>query len=77
MQEAEETLVLSLGWEDPFEKGMATYSIILAWRIQWTEEPEGVGSFPRVPPFKQGLWEFGVRKEKARSFPLTFFPFEL
>ena len=29
----------SLGWEDPFEKGMATHSSILAWRIWWIEEP--------------------------------------
>jgi len=29
----------SLDWEDPLEKGMATHSIILAWRIPWTEEP--------------------------------------
>jgi len=28
----------SLGWEDPLEKGMATHSSILAWRIPWTEE---------------------------------------
>ena len=35
----EETWVLSLGWEDPLEKGMATHSSILAWRIPWTEEP--------------------------------------
>ena len=28
-----------LGWEDPLEEGMATYSSILAWRIPWTEEP--------------------------------------
>ena len=28
-----ETWVQSLGWEDPLEEGMATYSIILAWRI--------------------------------------------
>ena len=28
----------SLGWEDALEKGMATYSNILAWRIPWTEE---------------------------------------
>ena len=28
-----ETLVRSLGWEDPLEKGMATHSSILAWRI--------------------------------------------
>ena len=31
-----ETWVRSLGWEDPLEKGMATYSSILAWRIPWT-----------------------------------------
>ena len=30
-----------LGQEDPLEKGMATYSSILAWRISWTEEPGG------------------------------------
>ena len=29
----------SLDWEDPLEEGMATHSNILAWRIQWTEEP--------------------------------------
>ena len=34
-----ETPVRSMGWEDPLEKGMATYSSILAWRIPWTEEP--------------------------------------
>ena len=33
-----ETWVLSLGWEDPLEKGMATHSSVLAWRIPWTEE---------------------------------------
>ena len=33
------TQVQSLGWEDPLEKGMATHSRILAWRIPWTEEP--------------------------------------
>ena len=35
----EETRVQSLGWEGPLEKGMATHSSILAWRIPWTEEP--------------------------------------
>ena len=35
----QETWVLSLGWEDSLEKGMVTYSSILAWRIPWTEEP--------------------------------------
>ena len=31
-----ETWVQSLGWEDPLERGMATHSSILAWRITWT-----------------------------------------
>jgi len=35
----QETWGRSLGWEDPLEKGMATHSSILAWRIPWTEEP--------------------------------------
>ena len=39
-----ETLVPSLGWEDPLEKGMATHFSILAWRIPWTEEPGGLQS---------------------------------
>ena len=34
-----ETQVCYLGLEDPLEKGMATHSIVLAWRITWTEEP--------------------------------------
>ena len=34
--------VLSLGWEDPLEKKMATHSSILAWRILSTEEPVGL-----------------------------------
>ena len=34
----QETWVQSLGQEDPLEKGMATHSSILAWRIPWTEE---------------------------------------
>ena len=33
------TQVRSLGQEDPLEKGMATRSSILAWRVPWTEEP--------------------------------------
>ena len=34
-----EKRVQSMGWEDPVEKGMATHSNILAWKIPWTEEP--------------------------------------
>ena len=35
----------TLGWEDPLEKGLATDSSILAWRIPWTEEP---GELPSI-----------------------------
>ena len=35
----QETQVQSLDLEDPLEKGIATHSSILAWRIPWTEEP--------------------------------------
>ena len=34
-----EIQILSLGWEDPLEKAMATHSSTLAWQIPWTEEP--------------------------------------
>ena len=37
--EMQESWVQSLGWEGPLEKGLATHSSILAWRISWTEEP--------------------------------------
>ena len=39
-----EMKVQFLGWEDPLEEGMATHSSILAWRIPWTEEPDGLQS---------------------------------
>ena len=38
----QETWVQSLGQEDALEKGMATHSSILAWRIPWAEEPGGL-----------------------------------
>ena len=40
----QETQVRSLGQEDPLEKGMVTHSNILAWRIPWIEEPDGLQS---------------------------------
>ena len=36
----QETWIQSLGWEYPLQKGIATHSRILAWRIPWTEEPD-------------------------------------
>ena len=43
--------VQPLDQEDPLEEDMATHSSILAWRIQWTEEPGGLQSI--------GLWRIG------------------
>ena len=40
----QETLVWSLGGEDPLEKEMSTHTRILAWKIPWTEEPGGLKS---------------------------------
>ena len=39
-----ETWIRSLGWEDPLEKGKATHSSILAWRIPWTMQSMGLQS---------------------------------
>ena len=47
MPAVQETWVLSLGWEDLLEEGIATHSRILAWRIPWTEKtcrPQFMGS---------------------------------
>ena len=44
MQEQQEMQVWSLGQEDPLGKEMAPHSIILAWKIPWTEEPGGLQS---------------------------------
>ena len=44
MPTIQETWVQSLCQEDPLEKGMATHSSILAWRLPWTEEPGGLQS---------------------------------
>ena len=42
-----EAWVRSLGWEDPLEKGKATHLSVLAWRIPWTEEPQGLHSMAK------------------------------
>ena len=44
LQESQEMWVLSLGWENRLEEGMATRASILAWRILWTEESGGLHS---------------------------------
>ena len=40
----QEMWVASLGWEDPLEEEMATHFSILAWKIPWTEELDGLQS---------------------------------
>ena len=45
MEKMQETQVWSLGQEDPLEGEMATHSSILAWKISWTEEPNGLVSY--------------------------------
>ena len=64
----QETQFHSLGPEDPLEKGMATHTSILIWRIPRTEEPSGLQSMEsqtaghdRVnDTFKLDVWKWGV-----------------
>ena len=49
----QETWVQSVGQEEPLEKETATYSIILAWKIPWSEEPGGL----------QSMWSLRVRHD--------------
>ena len=44
LPEIQETWVQLLGQKNPLQKGMATHSSILAWRVPWTEEPSGLQS---------------------------------
>ena len=60
----QETQVQSLGWEDALEKGMATHSSILAWRIPWTEEPGGLQSW--------GCKESDMTEQLTLSLSLTW-----
>ena len=46
----QETWIRSLGWEDPLEKEMATFSSILTWEIPWTEEPGGLAWWESLRP---------------------------
>ena len=51
-----ETWAQSLGWEDPLQKGNATHSSILAWRIPWTVWSKGSQSWTRLSDFHFHLW---------------------
>ena len=60
----------SLGQEDPLEEGMATYSSIIAWRIPWTEEPNGLQQDTTIvnqqntAHKKYGKWKFTDQRIK-------------
>ena len=61
MQETQETRVLSLGWEDPLEKGTAIHSSILAWRIPGLYSPwshKELDATERLS-LSLSLWSFG------------------
>ena len=60
--------VQSLGWEDPLEKGMATSSNILAWRIPWTEEPEGLHTVHGVAKSQTQLSDFHLLLGSGSEF---------
>ena len=63
----QETQVPSLGQEDPLEKGMATHSSTLAWRIPWTEEPGGLHSMG----LQRAGHDWATNTQEAQSpFPL-------
>jgi len=64
----QETLVRSLDQEDPLEKGMATHSSILAWRIPWSEEP---GRLQSMRLQSQTRLSSQIRKGIVVSMPIT------
>ena len=61
----QETWVGSLGWEDPLEEEMATYSSILAWRVPWIEEP---GELQSAGSQRVGH-DWGTNTTEAQSLP--------
>ena len=69
-----ETWVQSLGWEDPLEKGKATHSSILAWRIPWTS-PRGRKESGMTEDFHPtslpGPWGMGVSHATPVPSPVT------
>ena len=58
----QETWVWSLGWEDPLQKGMATHSNILDWRIPWIEEPGRLQSMGLQRVGHHRMWPQGASK---------------
>ena len=67
----QDTWIWSLGWEDPLEKGMITYSSILAWRIPQAEEPGGLQTvgYKALGMTKWPAYFFAFRKPTVLQFP--------
>ena len=64
----QETQVRSLGWKDFLQKGMATHSSILAWRIPWTEEPGNAAFHPAsFPLFARPLFSSVTGIDQGRT----------
>ena len=78
------TQVLSLDWDDPLEKGMATHSSVLAWRMLWSEEPGGLHStglqrVRHIPHKKIKLQTISLMKVKVlitQSYPALCNPMD-
>ena len=74
----QKTQVQSLGQENPLEKGMATHSSILTWRIPWTEEPWGRKESDTTEQltlslFIKGAYNFNVLQKSLNSKAIFFF----
>ena len=61
-----------MGWEDPMEKGTATHSSILAWRIPWTEEPGGLQSIGRkeLDTTEATEQQHSLKSHKSKAFEM-------
>ena len=70
----QETLVLSLGQEDPLEKGKATHSSTLAWRIPWTVIVHGVTESDTTEPLSLSLLSKSVLVIKKSMSLLVVWP---
>ena len=73
----QETWVRSLGWEDSLEKGNATHSSFLAWRILWTEEPDRLQSMGLQSQAQRCKFHFqsksfkkGITNKEQKRVPL-------
>ena len=69
----QEIQVHSLGQEDPLEKGMATHSSILVWRIPWTEEVQSMGSWRGGHNRATNTHIFHTNSSRAQFYICKFF----